>query len=88
MKVLGILYGLENYCFAHEVSVITDHKPLLEISKKDVASLSHTLKDTTADRPIQHHNTIYTRGITIHHSLAIQTEPQYYEYTSILDTHN
>ena len=40
---LGILYGLEtsyHYCFAREVSTVTDHKPLVAIFKKDVVTLS------------------------------------------------
>ena len=40
--VLGILHGLEkfhHYCFAREVHIITDHKPLVAIFKKDVATL-------------------------------------------------
>ena len=42
-KALGILHGLEkfrHYCFGREVIVITDHKPLVSIFKKDVATLS------------------------------------------------
>ena len=41
-EALGILYGLEkvhHYCFVREVSVKTDHKPLVAIFKKDVAML-------------------------------------------------
>ena len=33
-----------HYCFAREVSVITDHKPLITIFKKDVATLSQRLQ--------------------------------------------
>ena len=47
-EVLGILHGLEkfhHYCFTCEVSVITDHKPMVAIFKKNVASLSQRLKD-------------------------------------------
>ena len=39
---LGILHGLEkflHYCFVREVYVITNHKPLVSIFKKDVATL-------------------------------------------------
>ena len=42
-EALGILHGLEkfcDYCFAREVSIITNHKPLVAIFKKDVATLS------------------------------------------------
>ena len=38
----GILHGLEkfhHYCFAREVLIITDHKPLVAIYKKNVATL-------------------------------------------------
>ena len=41
-EALGILQGLEkchHYCFAREVLIITDHKPLVAIFKKDVATL-------------------------------------------------
>ena len=41
-QALGILHGLKkfhHYCFAREVLVITDHKPLVAIFKKDVATL-------------------------------------------------
>ena len=33
-----------HYCFAHEVSVITNHKPFIAIFKKDIASLSQRLQ--------------------------------------------
>ena len=39
---LGILHGLEkfhHYCFSMEVLIITDHKPLVSMFKKDVATL-------------------------------------------------
>ena len=42
-QTLRILQGVEkfqHYCFAHEVKVITDHKPLIVIMDKDVAILS------------------------------------------------
>ena len=38
--MLGILHDLEKfhlYCFGHEVGVITDHKFLVALFKKDVA---------------------------------------------------
>ena len=41
-EALGILHGLEkfhHYCFAREVLIITDHKPLVAIFKKDMAKL-------------------------------------------------
>ena len=45
---LGILHGLEDfhhYCFAHEVSIITNHKLLVTISMKDVASYHTGFKE-------------------------------------------
>ena len=42
-EALGMLHGLKkfhHYCFAREVHVITDHRPLVFIFKKDVAMLS------------------------------------------------
>ena len=43
----GILHGLEkfhHYCFGREVLVITDHKLLVSIFKKDVATLSQWIQ--------------------------------------------
>ena len=44
---LGILHGLKkfyHYCFAMEVLIITDHKLLVAIFKKDVATLSQCIQ--------------------------------------------
>ena len=41
-EALGILHGLEkfhHYCFSREVLIITDHKPLISMLKKDGATL-------------------------------------------------
>ena len=41
-EALGILHGLEkfhHYCFGREVLIITDHKLLVSIFKKDVTTL-------------------------------------------------
>ena len=41
-EALGILHGLEkfhHYCFGREVLIITDHKPLVVMFKKDMAIL-------------------------------------------------
>ena len=46
-RVLGILHGLEkfhHYCLGREVLFITDHKPLVSIFKKDVATLSQWIQ--------------------------------------------
>ena len=45
-EALGILHGLKkihHYCFAREVSITTDHKPLVSIFKKDVVTLSQQI---------------------------------------------
>ena len=40
-EVLGILHRLKfhHYCFGRQVLIITDHKPLVSMFKKDVATL-------------------------------------------------
>ena len=46
-ETLGILHGLakfHHYCFGREVLFITDHKPLVSIFKKDVATLSQRIQ--------------------------------------------
>ena len=46
-EALGILHGLKRFhhhCFAREVSIITNHKPIVEIFKKDVAALSQGIQ--------------------------------------------
>ena len=46
-KALGILHGLEkfhHYCFGREVLIITYHKPLVSMFKKDVATLSQCIQ--------------------------------------------
>ena len=45
-KALGILHSLEkfhHYCLGREVLVIMDHKPLVSMFKKDVATLSQCI---------------------------------------------
>ena len=46
-EVLGILHGLEkfnHYCFVREVSIIPEHKPLVAIFKKEVATISQGIQ--------------------------------------------
>ena len=46
-EALGILHGLKkfhHYCFAREVHILTDHKLLVAIFKKDVAMLSQCIQ--------------------------------------------
>ena len=58
-EALGILHGFEkfhNYCFAHWISMIMDHKPLA-ISKKYVASWSYRPQRIPFQIwPVQHQN--------------------------------
>ena len=46
-EALGILHGLEkfhHYCFGREVFIITNHKPLVSVLKKDVTTLSQCIQ--------------------------------------------
>ena len=46
-EALGILHVLEkshHYCFSREVHVIMDHKPLVSMFKKDVATLAQCIQ--------------------------------------------
>ena len=46
-EALGILHGLEkfhHYCFSREVLIITDHKLLVSMFKKDVTTLSQCIQ--------------------------------------------
>ena len=46
-EALGILHGLEkfhHYCFGREVLMITGHKPLVSMFKKDVATQSQSIQ--------------------------------------------
>ena len=75
---LGILHGLKkfcHYCFAREVSIITDHKPLVVIFKEDVATLSQKKLNSAQNTPIKSQNHIQTWTACVHHRLALQTEP-------------
>ena len=65
-----------HYCFTCEVSVITDHKPLVSITKRCCKPITKAWKNTTVDTPIQHQNTTLTRATAIDHRLAIHTQPQ------------
>ena len=44
---LGILHDLETfhqYCFTNDIRLVTNHKLLVAVSKKDIGSLSHRLQ--------------------------------------------
>ena len=46
-EALGILHDLEkfhHYCFARDITVITDHKPMVAIFKTDVVMLSQRIQ--------------------------------------------
>ena len=46
-KALTVLHGLKkfhHYCFARELYIITDHKPLVAMVNEDSAELSHWLQ--------------------------------------------
>ena len=46
-EACGMLHGLEkfhHYCFGREVLVITDHKPLESLFRKDIATLSQHIQ--------------------------------------------
>ena len=78
-KALGILDSLKkfhHYCFTRKVSIITDHKPLVAILKKEN---SNTIKMTTANppqnTPIQSQNNIPHWSRSLHSRMAVQTKP-------------
>ena len=78
-ETLGILYGLEklnHYCFVWEMSIFTDHKPLVTIFREDVPTLSKTTMNSTQNTPIQSQDHIQTWTRSIHSRLAVQTKPQ------------
>ena len=67
-EALGILHGLEkfhHYCFGREVLVITDHKPLVYMFKKDVATLSQCIQHILLKIHQYRVQIIYKRGTEI-----------------------
>ena len=78
-EALSILHGpgkFHHYCFTCEVSMITYHKALLAIFKKETQQAYHTdcIKYSTHS-PIQHMNSLQTWTTAIHSRLSIQTQP-------------
>ena len=74
-EALGILHGLKKfhpYCFARNVNIITAHKPLVAIFKKDVATLSQRTQNTS----IHGQNIIQARTRNFYCKLVIPTQPQ------------
>ena len=79
-KALGIIHGLEkfpHYCFGRNIVIITDHKPLVTILKKYVATLSQQIQHIMLKIHQYHIQIIYKPGSQIFICrLAIQTKPQ------------
>ena len=79
-EALGILYGLEmfhHYSFVREVTIITDHKPLIAIFKKDVAILSQRLQQILLkNASVQGKNHIQTWTRLVHCRLAVLAKSQ------------
>ena len=74
-EALGILYWLEIFhhpCFVREVSIITDHKPLVAIFKNDIETTVTSTKNTSIQSEI--HIKAWIRSI--YSRLAIQIKPQ------------
>ena len=64
-QALGILHSFKkfcHYCFAREVHIITDHKPLVTIFKKDLAMLSQRIQLTLLRIQQYRVTIIYTPG--------------------------
>ena len=83
IEFIGIHHGLENfqhYCFTHEVSMMTDHKVVVAIFKKDIASLSHRLQRIILHILI---NTIYEYSTNLGHNYSLQIG---YPYTTMRQT--
>ena len=77
-EALGILHGLErfcHYCFAGEVSIITNHKPLVVILKKDAATLSQKYKVFASGYTNSESEYYTSLNQIFHHRLALQTQP-------------
>ena len=72
---LHILYELikfYHYCFSREASIITDHKPLVAISKDRVNTILETTMNSNWNTPIQ--SQLYTYlDMTYCNRLAVQT---------------
>ena len=76
-EALAILLGLEkfhHYCFRREVLIMTDHKPLVSMFKKDCGHIitMHTMH-TTKNPPIQGPDHIQTWPRDFHCRLAVET---------------
>ena len=78
-EALGILHVLErfcHYCFAREVSIITDHKPLVAIFKKRCGNtVAKNTMHSPQDTPIMSQDSVQAWTRSLHCRLAFQTQP-------------
>ena len=69
--------SFHQYSFTYEVSVITDHKPLVAILKKGCAwPVTQTTQNYIMHSPIEHKNLVQTRTTTFQSRLAIKPQQQ------------
>ena len=77
---IRILQGLErfhHYCFIREVSTKTDHRSVVTIFKKDVATLSQWLQCILArNLLLQNMHTIQVRSCPLHSRFAIKEKTE------------
>ena len=77
-KALGILHRLkkfDHYCFAKEVYVITDHKPLVAMVSKDVATLSQWLQCIILHIYQYSMHILYKPGPELYVALVVPPQP-------------
>ena len=75
---LAILHGLEEYhyyCFTRDVSIMTDHKAMVGLFKKGVATLSQIMAHPYQNLPIHSKYNIQTWTRSVHNRLAVMTKP-------------
>ena len=64
-EALGIQHTLEkfhHYCFARDVTITTDYKPLMAIFKKDVATLSQSIQHIIPGTHLYRIHIVYKPG--------------------------
>ena len=78
-EALGILHSLEklhHYCFVREVSIITDHKPLVaNLQKMSDYAISENTMNSPQNTSVQSKNNIQTWTRSICSRLALYTKP-------------
>ena len=79
-EALGILHGLKkfhHYCFARDVRIITDHKPLVAIFRNDDNNnMTQTTMNPPQNAPIQSQKDIKTWSRSLHSTVALQRKTQ------------